>query len=362
MNKSTNSDFPAELGCLASIPRQKLFSGRTALEPMPNLTEYCGGADLLVKRDDCTGLAFGGNKVRQLEFYLGAACAQKADTILITGAVQSNFVRMAAAGARKLGMTCHIQQEERVATDDPRYRDSGNVLIDKLLGATLHSYAQGEDESGADRRLEHISAELRAAGRRTYVIHLAPEHPPLGALGYVVAAREMLIQIKESGLSVNEIIVASGSGATHAGLLFGLRALGSTILITGVCVRRDATLQQVRIRETCDRIATLLEIDSDVTGGDINLIDDFLAPGYGIPNQATLSAIVLGAQKEALMLDPVYTGKVLAAVIHRAKLAATDSTFIFVHTGGSPALFAYQDTIEQAVSLAESAESLNNPG
>ena len=355
MNTTISADFPKELGRFASIPRRQLFSGRTALESMPNLTSHCGGAQLLVKRDDCTGLAFGGNKVRQLEFYLGAASAQNADTVLITGAVQSNFARLAAAGARKLGMTCHIQQEERVTTNDPCYRDSGNVFINKLLGATLHSYPHGEDESGADHQLEVISAELQAAGRRPYIIPLGPGHPPFGSLGYVVAAKELLNQIEENELFVDEIFVGSGSGATHAGLLFGLRALGSDIPVTGVCVRRNAALQQVRIQETCKGIATLLEVDSNVTGEDVNLIDDFLAPGYGIPGNATLSAIVLGAQKEGLLVDPVYTGKVLAAVVHQARMADKRSTFIFVHTGGSPALFAYQEAIEQALTVAVSA-------
>ena len=159
---------------------------------------------------------------------------------------------------------------------------------------------------------------------------------------------------------MNEIFVGSGSGATHAGLLFGLRALGSTIPVTGVCVRRDAVLQKARIQETCDRIATLLELDSNVTGQDINLIDDFIGPGYGIPSQATLSAIVLGAQTEGLMLDPVYTGKVLAAFVHHAKLAQANSTLIFVHTGGSLALFGYQEIIEQALATAESVEAPGN--
>ena len=347
----TKSDCPTKLGRIASIPRRQLFTGQTPLEAMPNLTKYCGGARLLVKRDDCTGLAFGGNKVRQLEYYLGAASAQNADTILITGAVQSNFVRLAAAGARKLGMTCHIQLEERVATKDVRYRNSGNVIIDKLLGATLHSYPQGEDESGADRQLEKISAELRDLGRRPYIIPLAPGHPPLGSLGYVVVAKELLSQIMEGGCPVNEIFVASGSGATHAGLLFGLRALGSAIQVTGVCVRRDATRQQVRIRETCDGIATLLEIQSRVTNDDIKLTDAFLAPGYGMLNPATSKAIVLGAQTEGLMLDPVYSGKALAAFIHHARLADAGSTFVFLHTGGTPAIFAYQEAIEEALTL-----------
>ena len=350
MNKSKNPSHRTKLGCIDSIPRKRLYSGRTSLEFMPMLTRHCGGARLFAKRDDCTGLAFGGNKTRQLEFYLGAAHAENADTIVITGAVQSNFVRMAAAGARKLGMACHIQLEERVATSEPRYHDSGSVLIDKLLGATLHSYPHGEDESGADRQLEIISEELRASGHKPYIIPLAAGHPPLGSLGYVLAAEELVTQFNEDELSVNEIFVGSGSGATQAGLLFGLRALGSSIHVTGVCVRRDSGLQHMRIRETCDLIADLLKIESPVTNDDINLVDDFVAPGYGIPGDATLRAIVLAAQTEGLMLDPVYTGKVMAAVIKSAKAADSSSTFVFIHTGGSPALFAYQKSIEQALS------------
>ena len=223
--------FPPEFGRLGAMPRQRLFTGSTPLEPMPNLSAHCDGATLFVKRDDCTNLAFGGNKVRQLEFYFGDACANNADTILITGAVQSNFVRLAAAGARKLGMTCHVQLEERVVTEDSSYRTSGNVLIDRLLGATLHPYPHGEDESGADQQLEEIALELKSAGHRPYVIHLAPGHSPLGSLGYVVAAQELLIQLNENELEVNEIFVGSGSGATHAGILFGLRALGSAIAV-----------------------------------------------------------------------------------------------------------------------------------
>ncbi len=343
-------DVAAEFGCLASIPRTRLFAGPTPLESMPNLASYCGGPRLLVKRDDCNGLAFGGNKVRQLEFYLGAACSENADTILITGAVQSNFVRLAAAGARKLGMDCHIQLEDRVASPDDDYRRSGNVFLDKLFGATLHSYPEGEDEAGADRQVQQIAAELRAAGKAPYIIPLAAGHPPLGALGYVLAAAELLTQIHNDEIDVDEIFVGSGSGATHAGLLFGLRALGSQIAVTGVCVRRDASLQKPRIRHTCDQIATLLETEAIVTDDDIRLIDSFLAPGYGVPNQATLHAIVTAAQTEALLLDPVYTGRAMAGLMHRAKqMGESNATLLFLHTGGVPAIFAYQDVIENAL-------------
>jgi len=317
---------------------------------MPNLAAHCGGPGLLVKRDDCNGLAFGGNKVRQLEFYLGAACAENADTILITGAVQSNFVRLAAAAARKLGMDCHIHLEERVASTNDGYRSSGNVFLDKLFGATLHSYPQGEDEAGADRELQSIATELRAAGKNPYIIPLAAGHPPLGAPGYVLAAAELLRQMQCQDIHVDEIFVGSGSGATHAGLLFGLRALGSKIAVTGVCVRRDATLQKPRILQTCEQIAALLQTESLVTGDDVQVTDAFLAPGYGVPNQATLDAIVTAAQTEALLLDPVYTGKAMAGFIRRARqLGESDGTLLFLHTGGVPAIFAYQGAIENAL-------------
>ena len=158
------------LGTLGEFPRLRLCRLPTPLEAMPNLGEALGGAGVYVKRDDCTDLAFGGNKVRQLEFYLGEARLQDADTILITGAVQSNFVRLAAAAARKSGMDCHIQLEERVPRDDPLYRNSGNVLLDRILGATLYSYPEGEDEEGADRRVGEIAEELKGQGRRPYII------------------------------------------------------------------------------------------------------------------------------------------------------------------------------------------------
>lgn len=227
---------PAAFRRLDELPRARLAHLPTPIEEMPNLAAALGGdLRLYVKRDDCTGLAFGGNKIRQLEFYMGEAQAAEADTILITAAVQSNFIRSAAAAARKLGMDCHIQLEERVPRDDATYHQSGNVLIDKLLGATLYSYPDGEDEAGADARIAEIAKGLN---RRPYIIHLAPGHLPLGALGYVDAARELVGQMAESDLAFDEIVVASGSGHTHGGLLLGLRALGCDVPVTRVCVRR----------------------------------------------------------------------------------------------------------------------------
>ena len=331
----------ANLGILDDLPRVRLGHAPTPLEPMPNLALRFGGSSLFVKRDDCTGLAFGGNKVRQLEFYLGEARAEGADTILITGAVQSNFVRLAAAGARTLSMDCHVQLEERVPRTDPLYRSSGNVLLDRVLGAVIHSYPDGEDEAGADARLQEIAADVRAGGRRPYVIPLGPGHKPLGALGYVVAARELLEQIRVQGLVVDEVVVPSGSGNTHAGLLFGLRALGSAMRVTGICVRRPAPAQRERIRSRVDAIAELLRVPVPVTDADIALDDAPLAPGYGLLNPATREAITTAAQTEGLILDPVYSGKAMAGFLMRTEANSDGRTLLFLHTGGTPALFAY---------------------
>ncbi len=330
------------VGKLDDMPRTSLMSGETPLEDMPNLTRHIGTARLLVKRDDLTGLAFGGNKVRQLEYYMGEAMAQDADTILITGAVQSNFVRLAAASARKKGMECHVQLEDRVPKNDPTYKNSGNVLIDKMLGATLYSYPDGEDEAGADAHLGELADGLRKTGKKPYVIHLSPGHAPLGALGYVDAAREVLSQCENEGIELDEVVLASGSGHTHGGMLFGLRALGCPVRVTGICVRRKADDQRMRISNRCREIAELLEMDPVVDEGDIILSDEYLGPGYGRMNEQVLDAMRQAAESEGLITDPVYTAKAMCGFLERAKAAKKEQTLLFIHTGGTPAIFAYE--------------------
>ncbi len=339
------------LGILDDLPRASLCHAPTPLEAMPNLCDQIGLKNGFVKRDDCTGMAFGGNKLRQLEFYLGEAVAEGSDIVLITGAVQSNFVRQAAAGAIRLGMQCHIQLEQRVSRSDPAYNSSGNVLIDRLLGATIHYYPGGEDEAGADRELGTIAERLRGEGHTPYIIHLAPGHKPLGALGYVVCARETLAQIESAGLKVDEFVVPSGSGTTHAGFLFGLRALGCDKPVTGICVRRDATAQRDRLIDRCEEIADLLQAPNPVNDSDILLNDEVLAPGYGLLNQAASDAIALAARTEALMLDPVYTGKSMAGFINRAQ-AEPEKSMLFLHTGGTPTMFAYANDLTEALDRA----------
>lgn len=343
-------DAAVSIGKLDSLPRARLMTGETPLEPMPNLARELERPNLFVKRDDLTGLAFGGNKVRQLEFYLGEAQARDADTVVITGAVQSNFVRLAAASARKLGMECHIQLEDRVPKNDPTYKASGNVLIDRILGATLHEFPEGEDEAAADRRLEEIADGLRKDGRKPYVIHLAPGHAPLGALGYVVAARELLAQCEGMGIAPDEVVLASGSGHTHGGMLFGLRALGSRARVTGICVRRDAGRQFQRIAGRCEELASLLEVENPVGEGDVIVTDAHLGAGYGRASEEVLDAMGLAARSEGMITDPVYTAKAFCGFVDRARESDPSRTIVFIHTGGTPAIFAYERELTSAFS------------
>jgi len=332
------------------FPRVSLTHTPTPLEFLPNLSRHLG-VNVHVKRDDCTGLAMGGNKARQLEFHFGEARRRCADTILITGAVQSNYVRMAAAGARKCGMDCHVQLEQRVPHMDECYNRSGNVLLDRLFGATVYDYPDGEDEHGADSNLERIAESLRAEGRRPYIIYLGPDRPPIGALGYVLAARELINQRDNLGIRVNRIVVASGSSHTHTGLLMGLRIAEDLTPVTGICVRRNADLQRDRVRNCASDLEGMLALAETVTAGDIDVRDEVLAPGYGRVSEVVMAAMRMAAKLEGLLLDPVYSGKAMAGLfagVSDGYIQPSESV-LFLHTGGLPAIFAYQSAVEEAL-------------
>ena len=339
--------MPRPLAGIDKYSRIRLGHAPTPLDCAPNLGAALG-IDLRVKRDDCTGLAFGGNKVRQLEFYLGDARARGADTVLITGAVQSNFVRLAAAGARQLGMDIHIQLEERVDDADEIYRTSGNVLLDRLLGATLHSFPVGEDEAAADAALEDLARSLSDEGRRPYVIHLGVGHPPLGGLGYVLAANESMEQARAQGFGFDAVVCASGSALTHAGTLVGMRAIGEETPVHGICVRRDASLQHARVAKRAAELAAMIDRPGLFDANDVDVSDEVYPPGYGKLNDAVREAISMAARYEALLLDPVYTGKAMAGLIAhvRSGRIAAGSRVLFVHTGGLPGIFAYAAKLE----------------
>lgn len=323
---------------IKSLPRVQFLHWATPIEEQPVLSERLG-LNLLIKRDDLTGLAFGGNKVRQLEFYFGKILAAEADTVLITGAVQSNYTRVVAACAAQVGLKCHILLEDRVPDVDETYRNNGNVLIERLLGASLHLCTGGLGEDDVDRRLHEIADDLKKQGSRPFVISLGPNNPPIGALGYIRCAEEVLSQSVE----FEHVILASGSGHTHAGMLFGLRMLGWQGTVHGICVRREASLQHSRITAHCDRISEMLGIPNPVNSSDINVYDDVFSPGYGIINDLTLEAIDTCARFSGLLLDPVYTGRAMAGLfccIRDGRLPSS-SQVLFIHTGGLPAIFGY---------------------
>ena len=330
-----------------NFPWVKLAHSPTPLEQMNNLSKLFssehGEICLWIKRDDCTGLAMGGNKARQLEFYLGEAVAQNADTILTTGAIQSNHVRMTVAGAHKLGLNCEVQLEERVSDRPSEYYNSGNPFLVSMLGAKVHKYPVGEDEEGADRALYERAEVLSSQGKSPYVIPLALNHTPLGALGYVVAAQELLNQM--NGSELDAVVVASGSGSTHAGLLVGLRAMGCHAKVYGICVRRNSTLQKPRLLKRCQELATMIGHSDLIVESDLITNDEVLEPGYGRLNQATSEAISMTGRQEGILLDPTYSGKSMAGLFHLLNQGefSAGQNIVYLHTGGAPGAFGYPE-------------------
>ena len=349
---SITADFKRLNQALEPWPRANLAHLPTALDPLPRLSDHYPGHTLYLKRDDCTGLAMGGNKARLLEYYLGDALAQGCDVVLSTGATQSNYMRSVAASAAKLGMECHIQLESRVEGKSQDYHQSGNVLLDQLLGAHIHYYSKGEDEFGADREIRNLADSLAAQGKKPYVVPLAPVEKPKGALGYVLAAKELAEQFIQQDLAIDLIAVGSGSGLTHAGLVVGLRLLGLDIPVLGACVRRDAAAQHGRILAECRKISAMLGHEGLVEDKDIWVSDSAFAPGYGHASNQVVETMTMMAKSEGILLDPVYSAKTVGCtlqLIARGELADYDQ-ILMIHTGGTPALFAYREELQAALS------------
>lgn len=358
--KTPSAAAPSLQEILARFPRARLAHTPTPLEKLPRISAELSAAaahELFVKRDDCTGLGMGGNKARQLEFYLGKARARGADCVLGAGAVQSNAVRTLAAGAAKLGLECHVQLESRVASPSADYLHSGNVLLDRLFGAQVHFYAAGEDEDGADSALAARAEELAAAGKRPFVIPLGAAHEPTGALGYVAAAAEIAAQLDAAGATADLIAVGSGSGLTHAGLLTGLALLGLRVPVLGVCVRRDAELQRRRIIARCRQLAELLGLDAAavaVDAADVWTDDSAFAPGYGRASAQVMRDLRWLAAREGLLTDPAYSAKTFSAVFGLIRAGRLDGyrRILIIHTGGTPALFAYRRELAESATAA----------
>jgi len=328
---------------LARFPRRRYTPHPTPLEPLPALSRLLGGPELWIKRDDLLGLAAGGNKTRKLEFLVADALARGADTLITVGAVQSNHCRLTLAAAAKEGLKCQLVLEERVPGS---YRPdaSGNHFLFQLLGAErIEVVAGGSDLAAAMQRL---ADDLAAVGRRGYVIPGGGSNA-LGALGYVACAEEVMQQSFEQGVAFDRMVAASGSGGTHAGLLAGLHGVHANLPLTGVSVRAARAPQEEKIHALAQAVADLLGIATPVPRAAVEVVDDFVGPGYSLPTAAMVEAVQLFARHEGILLDPVYTGKTAAGLIAlvRAGRFAPGERVLFLHTGGAPALYAYQDVL-----------------
>ena len=326
---------------LNQFPRISLGHWPTPLEPMDRLRAQLGGGcpKLYVKRDDCTGLATGGNKTRKLEFLMGEALGDRADVVITFGAVQSNHCRQTAAAAAKLGLECDLILLDMVHGRGPSYATSGNVLLDTLLGARLHQTSP----AAAQVKLQELLNRHEIAGRRPYVVPLGGSNAT-GALGYVAAYRELGQQCADQNIIVSTIVHAVSSGGTQAGLVAGAAFYDHRTRILGINVSRpDGAGSAENVREIARDV--LARLDGVPPGLDrrVEVVDGYLGPAYGVPTDAMREAMTLAARYEGLILDPVYSGKAFAALIAmiREEKFNSDETIVFLHTGGNAVLPAY---------------------
>ena len=318
----------------------------TPLQPMPRLRAALGSTavvpELWIKRDDTTGLAGGGNKTRKLEFLLGDALAQGCDTLLTVGGLQSNHARQTAAAAARCGLDCELLLQDINGAPGGSYSYNGNLLLDDLLGARVQRFAAQADMA---EELARAHERLLGLGRAPYSVPLGGSNA-LGALGYVQAVQELIEQFRRQHLKPTHLVLATGSAGTQAGILAGLAAAEYELAVIGVTVSRESDAQRRRVRmllrETCRRLGITPPSNSKIVCN-----DGYYAPGYGVPNAGMVRSVRLLASSEAVLLDPVYTGKAMAGLLGMIEQGAfsADDVVIFLHTGGAAGLFAYPESL-----------------
>jgi D-cysteine desulfhydrase len=324
---------------LAEFPRRRYTVGQTPIEFLPRFTDVLGGPNVYIKRDDLLGLTSGGNKTRKLEFLVADALAQGADTLITCGAVQSNHCRLTLAAAVKEGLQCRLVLEERVPGSYNR-EASGNNFLFQLLGVEqVEVVPGGSDMLGA---MQKVAENLDKKGRKGYVIPGGGSNP-IGASGYVACAQEIQDQLFETGLVIDKLCVASGSAGTHAGLVTGFVGCNMNIPIVGVGVSRDAGDQEPIVFDLACRTAERLGVHQVIPREAVVSVGGYWQPKYSVPNTKMVEAVNMMAKTEGILLDPVYTGKAMAGLIglSREGYFKAGENVLFVHTGGSPGLYAY---------------------
>lgn len=332
---------------LSRFPRRRYTPFATPLEFLPHFTKALAatcpggvGPRVWIKRDDMLGLFPGGNKTRKLEFLSGDALAQGADTLVTCGAPQSNHCRITLAAAVKEGLKCRFVIEERVA-DSYRPDASGNNFMFRLLGVEEITVVPGGSDMAAE--MQKVADQLTLAGRKAYIIPGGGSNA-IGGLGYVACAQELQQQLFEQGIAIDRMIVGSGSSGTHGGLVAGFLGNNIRIPITGIGVSRDPADQAPLVLKEAQAVLDLLGVDIRVKPEHVHCVGGFWQPKYSVPNQRMVEAVQMLARTEAIPLDPVYTGKIMAGLIGLARSGELrpNENVLFLHTGGLPSLHAYE--------------------
>lgn len=319
-----------------SLPRFPLAHLPTPLEELKSLTCQLAGPEMLIKRDDQTGLALGGNKTRKLEFLVGHALKQGADTLLTLGAVQSNHCRQTAAAAAKAGLRCEL-----ILNGKKPDVANGNLLLNELLGANLHWIERSQRAA----KLQELDVQLRGQGRKPYLIPVGGSNG-VGATGYVLAMLELASQLRSSGRRVDHILFGSSSGGTQAGIVLGARIAGFTGQLHGLSIDKNDPEHfeyETEVAQIANDCAQYIGSDLRVTRDEVKVIYGYKGEGYGVVGDLERDAIRLLARSEGIVLDPVYAGRAFGALVDliRQGVFKKGETVLFWHTGGAPALFAY---------------------
>ena len=321
------------------FPRFPLAHLPTPLEPLDRLSEELGGPRIFIKRDDCTGLALGGNKTRKLEFLIADALSAHADTVITAGGLQSNHVRQTTAAANKAGLACHLVLQRKVDWNDAAYDESGNLLLDSLLGAVPHLCPP---DATREAEMDRVAQELSDAGAAPYVIPVGGANA-IGGLGYAAAAGELLGQAGALGVEFGHVVLGSGTGSTQGGLLAGLAFQGSSLNVLGVNVEAASPELAVKVANVASSTAALLQLPETDLSSRVAINGDYGGEAYGVPTDAMVEALHLVARLEGVVLDPVYSGKAFSGLIDLVRRGhfSSDTPICFLHTGGAPGAFAY---------------------
>jgi D-cysteine desulfhydrase len=328
------------------FPRRKYIETPTPIEPMPALSRTLGkDVNLYVKRDDLLPGAGGGNKTRKLEFCMADALEKGADTIITCGAIQSNHCRLTLSWAVKEGLDCHLVLEERVK-GTYRTDASGNNFLYQLMGVKSIDVVPGGTDMMA--AMEKKAAELSEKGKKPYMIPVGASNAT-GALGYAACAAETMGQLNDLHLNIDHVVIPSGSAGTHAGMVVGMTAMETGIPVSGMNVSREKTAQEELVYKLAKETAAKLGVKKDIPRDSVVCFDQYVGPGYSIPTDSMVEAVKLFARTEAILLDPVYSGKTAAGLIDRVRKGhfAPGANVLFLHTGGSPALYAYMDSFRK---------------